>query len=223
MPILPPTDNIGSILKTPHCIGSYMFIMTVSVGANFGVDYALNKDSSRVAIVNGVNFWLNILIMTAVIAFFTAIGSGGVTKRILEQKASPIHQSILCDTLFKRILFFSMAVPRLWDRIPRFVVQSLVFPGLFTAITCYALCWFVSNCPQTLPENACVAPIYEYCGLTALWKAFIATTVFLLNYVAAHNIMQPELQEALLAESSSPLTEDAGLKNEYSPRASNTV
>jgi hypothetical protein len=223
MPILPPTDNIPSILKTPHCIGSYLFIMTVSIGANFGVDYGLHKDSSRIAIVNGINFWLNILIMTAVISFFTCIGSGGVTKRILEQKAAPIHQSILCDSLFKRIVFFSMAVPRLWDRVPRFIVQSLVFPGLFTATMCYLLCWFVSRCPETLPNDACVASIYEYCGLTALWKAFIATTVFLLNYIAAHNIMQPDLQEALLAESASPLTEETSLKHESSPRASSAV
>lgn len=166
----------------------------LTFGINFGIDYGMNKDKDEVAVIDGSSFVIGVFATVLVIDILVFFGGGSIRDRLIKGDAQPVAQLALCDTLLKRIVFFSMAEPKWKIRFPRFVAQTLLFPGLFVVIVVYAICWFVSGC-GSLPKNACVVPLHEWCAWTELWKTFIAGSVYIINYISMHNDAQPELSQ----------------------------
>jgi hypothetical protein len=164
----------------------------LTFGINYGIDYGMHKNEDMVAVINGTSFIANVIITLLIIDVLCFFGGGSIRDRILQGDAQPVAQLALCDTLLKRIIFFSMAEPRWKVRFPRFVAQTCLFPGLFVVLVVYAICWFASGC-GTLPKDACVVPLKEWCAWTELWKVCIASSVYTVNYISMHNDAQPEL------------------------------
>lgn len=200
MAILPSYRSVWPIYPTPFFVANIIITVVCTVGVNYGVDYGMNKDKTELAVINGQSFFIGVLVVVLIIDFISFFGAGGVRQRIIDGKANPVAQAALCDTLFKRVFLFALAVPNWKDRLPRFIAQTLVFPGLFVVIGVYMICWFSTGC-KTLPSNACVVPLHEYLAYTVAWKAVIAASVVTLNFAAAHNDAQPELLEAVTAAS----------------------
>lgn len=187
--------SVWPIYLTAHFWILFLLTLGLTFGVNYGVDYGMHKMNETYAVINGSSFATGVLVVVLIIDVLVFFGGGDIRKRIIEGKAHPVAQSALCDTLFKRVFLFSLAVPNWKDRFPRFVAQTLFFPGVFVVIVVYGACYFASGAPSSLPQNGCVVPLHEYLAYTEGWKTFIAACVFIINYAAFHNDAQPELQE----------------------------
>jgi hypothetical protein len=174
----------------------FWILLVVSVvltcGVNYGIDYGMNKDKDVPIKAADGNLLLNILIFTLIVGLITFFGSGSIHQRIRQNLQPPVAQVVLCDTLFKRIVFFSWAIPSWKDRLPRFLCQILFFPGIAIVILTYIICWFASHRNGV---SYCEGDVYFLCNFNMFWKGVTTGLLFALNYVAAHNDAQPELSE----------------------------
>lgn len=193
-----PHRTLWPIYQVPIFWGALLVTCMCTFGINYGIDYAMHQDNVNVAVINGSNFAIGVLATVVVIDLIVFFGAGGMRDRIIAGKQRPVAQVALCDTLLKRILFFSLAEPVWQTRLPRFIAQTMLFPGLFVLLGVYMICWFVSGC-GSLPQNACEQPLHVWCAWTALWKVVIASSVYTMNFAAVHNDAQPELQSAMSA------------------------
>lgn len=192
MAILASHRSVWPVFAQPYFWGMLTLTTCCTFGINYGIDYGMHKMNETFAVINGGNFLISVFAVVVIIDTLVFFGAGDLRKRIIDGKVAPIAQSALCDTLFKRVLLFSLAVPNWKDRYPRFVAQTLLFPGLFVVIVVYAACFFSSG-GSSLPENACVVPLHDYLAITEAWKAFIAICAYTINFAAYHNDAQPEL------------------------------
>jgi hypothetical protein len=192
MPVLESHRTIWPIFGCAFFWICFTVTCVLTFGINFGIDYGMHTDNVEVAVIDGSNFIIGVVATVLVIDVLVFFGGGSIRDRILKGDARPVAQLALCDTLLKRIVFFSMAEPKWKVRFPRFVAQSLLFPGLFVVLVVYMICWLVSGC-GSLPSNACAVPLREWCALTECWKMFIAGTLYIINFISMHNDAQPEL------------------------------
>ena len=188
--MLPPYREIFPVFTHKF----FWIMMTISVvltgGINYGIDYGMHKNDDLPIHAADGNLLVNIVIFIIIVGLCMFFGSGGIHSRIKENLQPPISQVVLCDTLFKRVMFFSWPVPSWKDRLPRFICQIIFFPGVAIVILTYILCWFASDREGV---SYCEGDVYFLCNFNLIWKMITCAILFTLNYVAAHNDAQPEL------------------------------
>ena len=162
----------------------------LTVGINIGVDYGMNKNKSSPHNVVATSSIIEILIFSSIIASCVIWGSGDIHKKIRDHEIQPIARTTLCDTLIKRIVFFSIAEPDWKWRFPKFLVQVWIFPGFPVTLIVWTFCWMAKD----FSAGACTGSLWDLCAWNAVWKCVITAIVFAINYVAAHNDAQPECQ-----------------------------
>lgn len=212
--MLAPADRIRDVVYTKLFVIQMIINFILCTGINFGVDYAMNKSSDQVGIIDGWHFWFNISMMVLNIAFWpTVFGSMGLRRRMLRGDVRPLSQDALENAVWKRAIFWFtkssvVAVtdspdpvrqtPTSMMRALRYMVQCVIFPGLFVAGGLILICWCVLGRPVPLPSGPLVVvDLVPFVWYTVCWKVVVMVLVIPVCFVAGHSDAQPELIASL--------------------------
>ena len=211
--LLTPADRIRDVILTKLFFIQMCVNFVLCIGINFGLDYAMNKSDSRIGIIDGWHFWLNISMMVLNMAFWpTVFGSMGLRKRMLKGDVRPLSQTALENAAWKRTVFWftqSQIVdgddlqnpvrrtPTSCVRALRYMLQCSIFPGTFVVAGLFFMCWCILGFPVPLPSGPLVVvDLIPWVAYTVAWKTVIMFWVIPVCFGAAHSDAQPELKSA---------------------------
>lgn len=198
--VTPPPAPLTSILPI---FGTGSFVVGIAINAaitgtvNYVIDqHKLNAMHETPATRENALVLVNqdtaaeILVFTLIVAlasFF--LGSPSVLKSIVAGKS----QAVAADVLAVSPLY-QVAGQRGKRSALRFVICSLLFPGVAVALTLTAMCY--RHLPENSTQFACYASsVPEALQFIVAWKSVIAAIVYTFNYAACHNDSQPELSQ----------------------------
>lgn len=188
--MLAPYSNLSPIFFTAFFWVCLVITVIITCGANYGIDYWMHHNDPPPHSVANKSMPFEVLIFCIVIAFLVFFSAGDIQKRIATNDMRPVMQSALCDTLTKRILFFSMADPNWKMRILKFMGQCCLIPGIPIIVLIYLLCWMSSDFSST----DCSSSLTEMLLWTMVWKGVAAAVIYSANWAAVHNCEQPEIE-----------------------------
>lgn len=189
--MLPSHKSVAPIFFT----GFFWIMLAINtiltVGINMGIDYGMNKNKSPPVQVIAAGSIVEVIIFTEIVSLCVFFGSGEIHKRIRNRQLRPVTRGALCDSLFKRIVLFSISEPNWKSRLPKFMVQVLFVPGLFVTVLCWMFCWMAND----FKSGPCSGTVWDLVGWNMAWKGVTVIMLFTMNFAAAHNDETPELHD----------------------------
>lgn len=192
---LPSINRVAPVFFTAHFLITLVITIVLTCGINAIIDYFMNRDKAPYDLINK-NTAPNVLIFCLIIGLLAFFGGGEVHKRIKAGKAEPVRRFALQDNFVKRFIFFPISEPNWKCRLPLFLWWCVMVPGVVILIALYLFCW-ISKGFGEMHTNDCTCTLAEFVIWTELWKGFGASVITAVNYAAAHNDEQKELQESL--------------------------
>lgn len=193
--LLPPLNSITPIFATGSFIVGIAINAAITGGVNYFIDqHKLNAMYESPATRENALVLVNhdtageIIVFTLIVSvasFF--LGSPSVVKSIVGGKSQAISAEVLSVSPL-----YQVAGQRGKRSALRFVLCSLLFPGVVVALTLAAMCY--RHLPEGSTSFACYASsVSDALHFMIAWKSVIAAIVYIFNYVACHNDSQPEL------------------------------
>jgi hypothetical protein len=206
---LPPLTHVAPIYFTRHFLLTIVLTVVMCCSINGLIDWLMHRhdDSDSFYLVDS-KLAPTIFIFVFIMSFLAFAGSGEVHKRIKAGKQEAVRCYALKDTFIKRFVFFPIGEPNWKCRLPLWVWWSLMVPGMGTLVLLVAFCWAATGF-HSINSKMCPTTLAMWVLWTEAWKGFIAVILTTVNYAAAHNDEQGELQVELL--SAEDKTEEAGL------------
>jgi hypothetical protein len=202
MPPLPSLSVVAPIYYTRHFLLSVLVAVLMTCGVNGIIDYFMQREKGPWYLIDK-NTLPSVFIYAVIMAFLVFAGSGDVHKRIRNGQCEPVRCEALKNSIWKKFFLFPMGEPNWKCRLPLWVWWCAMVPAVITYIVLIAFC-SISQGFSKLQTNDCPCTLAEYVVWTELWKGCICVALVAVNYAAAHNDEQREVQESLTSGEAQP-------------------
>lgn len=180
-------------------------VLTVVI--NGVIDYFVYLDWKHRTHIVDPDFFSEIIIFHVIMAVLV-FGSGkDIRKPILAKKVHPVTREALSNWCIKRVFFFSLAEPNWKKRLFMFIWNVLLFPGVFIFAAVIFLCWSSKGFGD-METSDCKVGIWPLVAVTESWKLVAVIIIHAMNWVATHNVEQPELAPHLAEDPEYLIPED---------------
>jgi len=184
-----PCNSVFACLATGFFVKNALITLFLTAGANFVVDFYLNTTDPYY--MWSLTFVFNVAITGAIMAFLIVISqTGSVRNEIINGRAVPIYREALRNGGW---IFFPLAVTDWKKRLPMFIVMTWAYPGFLTIVLTTIYCDLNNDFTFSWTDESCPVKHLNMCFYNMIWKSCMVMMIMPLNFIAAHNMEQPEL------------------------------
>lgn len=185
--------RVGPVYYTRHFFLTLLINAVITVLINGIIDYFSNKGHA-LALVGSATM-INVCIFCFIMSFLSFAGSGDIHKRIRKGMVSPVTADALRDNKFKRWYLFPIAHASWKKRLPLWILWCVVFLGVPIFFCVFLFCWASRGFAPMHGEECKTGSLWVYVAWTETWKCVTVSVMHTVNYAAAHNDEQSELDK----------------------------